>query len=317
MATEAINNNYQTTVSAPEEPSTPPATSGSNVGSMAVAIFEIAATMTKLNNNNAEISIESTNFQNDFNEEQRSATIKEGNKQALGNWLEMGSSLFSATVSSVTLGADNLGEAGKLNDQLQEQNKQLGELEDFQGKVQDQMPRTREIELAEAGASAPARNPQVDARIKEMQSGRISDSKIQLEPQSLDEQAMDDKELKATYNNQAINGANTNELTTIKGQTENQIKNKHSEIEATNGKLQRKQSQNRMISEIVNQAGKSGFDAGKAIATEQAAHERAAGQAAQFDQQIQATIEQNAQKATASNLDYTNSVLAALDKAGG
>jgi hypothetical protein len=313
MATEAINNNYQTTISAPAEPSTPPATSGSNVGSMAVAIFEIAATMTKLNNNNAEISIESTNFQNDFNEEQRSATIKEGNKQALGNWLEMGSSLFSATVSSVTLGADNLGEAGKLNDQLQEQNKQLGELEDFQGKVQDQMPKTREFELAEEGASAPARDPRTDDRIKEMQSGRITDPEMRKEEKML----MTPEEFKVSSNNNALAAAGTGELTDINNQTGNQIKNKYSDIEATNGKLQRKQSQNRMISDIVNQAGKSGFDAGKAIATEQAAHAKAAEQAAQFDQQIQEKAEQNAQKATASNLDYTNSALAALDKAGG
>lgn len=200
----------------------------------------------------------------------------------------MGSSLFSATVTLGTLGANNLGKVGELQDQLKEQQGQLGELQDIQGKVQDQMSikgqnnESKELE----DKAKPPRDPQADARIKEMQEGRIApnDTQIQSTSKELHENYGNEDRIKANRNNDAIAAAGNTELTAIKGKTDDQIKNKHSEIEATNGELQRKSNQNRMISEIVDQAGKSGFDAGKSIATEQAAHARAAGQAAQYEE---------------------------------
>ncbi|MBS0652316.1 MAG: hypothetical protein JSR39_02190 [Verrucomicrobia bacterium] len=303
MSTEVINNNNLGAVSASPGQNSPPPTGGSNVGAMAAAIFQIAATMTKLNNNNLEVSIDATDFQNDFNKEQRAATIEEGNKQALGSWLEMGSSLFSATVTLGTLGADNLGKAGELQDQLKEQSGQLGELQDFQGKVQDKMTmKSQEIEMQQLDSNGnPIRDPQVDNRIKEMESGKILTS---------------DVANGTSLNDEAINATGNNELTAIKGQTDDQIRNKHSEIEATNGELQRNNNRNRMISEIVNQAGKSGFDAGKSVATEQAAHARSAGQAAQYEEKTMTESGQAALKAIETNQNTANSALSSLAQAG-
>ncbi|MBS0652323.1 MAG: hypothetical protein JSR39_02225 [Verrucomicrobia bacterium] len=280
---------------------------GSNLGSITPALLEIASTMMELNNSYNQIAMDSTNLQGLFNNEQTKETREEGKKGAAACYAQAAGSFASAGCDAISTGV-SYGATKGLNNQLTQESDELDQLNSFQGKVQDQMTmKGRDIEMQELdGQGNPLRSGNVDGRIQEMQAGRISQSNINY-VQNNGEASLDD---------QALSGASSKELDQIKGQTDDQVKNKTQSINTLQNQIQSKENQIRMGFDMLKQGLNGGSQVAQGIFNDQKSQAQATGLSAQFDQQIQTTAAQTDQKMVADGEQQVLSVFQALAQAG-
>lgn len=303
--------------------------SGSNMTSEAAGLFLTAALMQDLNVENGQILEQGTQFQSLQSKYQQETTIEKYNKQALGSWLEMGSSLTSAAITGVTLGVDNLGPAGDLKNNLTTEQNQLDNLENMQKQAQEGLLKPKNFEMTETDLQ---NSPAVDNRIKEMQAGQFGTTSISKgELNSLESQEyttylntrtdangnaiqLEDNSanLKSYLDEQSFEAMTTSENQAVKGKIDEQVANKYKEVETTSQKWQATRGNNKMFSEIGTQVVRAGFDAGKAIATEQTGKQEALLTCEQFNQQIAQTVQQNEMEQIKNNRSTMDGEFAAL-----
>lgn len=288
---------------------------GSNLGSITPALLEIASTMMELNNSYNQISMDSTNLQGLFNNEQTKETREEGKKGAAACYAQAAASGLSGAFDLGTAVGTKIGTSDEYS-KLTQQSDELNKLESMQGKVQDQITKNgQNFESQEKDQVNPPRDPNVDARIKEMQSGQLLTSKI--DPTAGEKKlGMTQEEMTANRTQQAIEGAGGKDLDGINDQIGKQITNKTQSINTLQNQIQSTENRIRMGFDMAKQAVNGGSQVAQGIFNDQKSQAQATGLSAQFDQQVQGTVAQTEQKAISENFSQTMSVFQALAQAG-
>lgn len=283
---------------------------GSNASSFAAVMFEdLIPLENKINENATHIQIDSLTIGNDFNEQQCKATIREGQKQALGNWIQMGASLGSATMDSISLGVTTNANSG-LNEEYEKQAGQLKDLQTQQGYAQERLKAGPDINSTEE--ELPARNTarsdqNVENRIKEMKGGNFNNSAINVEAD----------QYSRSFDETSINAAGDDEVATIKQQLDQQVADKHKAINTIQSQIQHNDTTYRTGFDLVKQGlVNAPSQAGQAVATEQAAQARAEGQRDQNAVQTQTALQGAEQQIGSQAQNAMTSAYQALVQAG-
>ena len=242
---------------------------------------------------------------------------------------------------SITLTLEE-GQAGDLGKKLGEQQGQLDNLENIQKQAQEGLRKPKDFELRAAGGAdyateiRPVESPTVNNRINEMKADQFDTTKLEdssvLNPKEQEGYEMYRWEngptdgsgkvteflpdtpatLKGYLDEQSFEAMTTGENQAVKGKIDEQVANKYKEVETTSQRWQAKRGNNKMFSEIGNQVARAGFDAGKAIATQQTGKKEALLTCEQFNQQIAQTVQQNEMEQIRNNRSTMDGEFAAL-----
>ncbi|MBS0650221.1 MAG: hypothetical protein JSR93_03565 [Verrucomicrobia bacterium] len=283
---------------------------GSNASSFAAVMFEdLIPLENQINENSTRISIKSLTIGTDYNKAQCEDIIEKGEKQALGNWAQMGASIGSATMDGISLGATAYANSD-LNAQYDKANTELDNLKKQQGYAQERLKQPPDLELSEDQKNARTKvleDENVKGRIKEMKGGNFNNSAIKVEAdqysRSLDETS--------------INAAGDDEVATIKQQLDQQVSDKTQTL----NKLQNQISQN-------DTKFRTGFDMAKqglvnapsqavqAVSAKETAQKESEAQGAQYGGTVQSSVQQAEQQLGSKAQDAIISGFQALVQAG-
>ncbi|MBS0606213.1 MAG: hypothetical protein JSR57_04620 [Verrucomicrobia bacterium] len=283
---------------------------GSNASSFAAVVFEeIIPLENEINQDSTHIEINSLKIGKEYNDQQCKDTIREGKKQALGNWIQMGSSLGSATMDGISLGVTANANSG-LNEDYAKESGQLKNLQTQQGFVQERLKTGNDIELTEEAKgqrNLVRQDPNVEGRIKEMKDGNFNNSTIKV----------DDDQYSRSLDETSINATDDDEVAAIKQQLDQQVADKHKAINTIQSQIQHNDTTCRTGFDLGKQAlVNAPAQAGQALAAEEGANAKADEQRDQYGQQVQGSVQQSEQQLISKTQDAMTSVYQGLVQAG-
>ena len=292
---------------------------GSNVGSIAAALFSIVMTSQELNQNFNEISMESTQMQNASSKEQRDQIRAEARKNATINFIQAGTSVAKGiTDAGVAIGnyantSSIYKEIGASQDQLKAldtQETQMKNAGPFKGVAESGPSAEEEIPL-QAGQSAPreltdeevTRNNNIRARKEELLNGNITDGDPAL--QGYTQEAFE----------ASSDAGENNERQTIQNHVNDQRKLINKDMQSKYSQIQSIENQNNLYKSFTNNALDAFSQAEIGGKTYQAGVHKSQELAYQYDQSTEQTVQQAELKAIDNNLNYMSSAFQALVQA--